>query len=262
MMSGHCAVWVTTRIEGVRDEGHLVTATARIQLAPGYVLHQRPYRESSALLEVFTGSYGRVGLVARGVRSPKSRQRGDLQPFRALRLSWSARGELGTLTAVEADAPGTHLQGAALYSAFYLNELLVRLLVRNDPHPGLYGWYQATLEGLMQGGDIEPLLRLFEKSLLQEIGYGLLLDSEAESGEPVQAEQYYDYHLESGPVPAAGSDEQAFVFKGSSLLALERGQLTDRNVLRDAKRLMRAALNLYLARELFGATAKTSEPLD
>jgi len=243
-----------------------MTATARIQLAPGYVLHQRPYRESSALLEVFTESHGRIGLVARGVRSQKSRQRGELQPFRSLRLSWSARGELGTLTGVEADAPGTRLQGTALYSAFYLNELLVRLLVRNDPHPGLYGCYQATLGGLMQDGDIEPLLRLFEKTLLQEIGYGLLLDSEVESGEPVQPECYYDYHLESGPVLVARQDVRAFVFKGSSLLALQRGQLTGTDVLHDAKRLMRSALNLYLgnkplkSRELFRTKKKASVP--
>ncbi len=241
-----------------------MTATSRIQLAPGYVLHQRPYRESSALIEVFSESYGRVGLVARGVRSPKSRQRGDLQPFRPLRLSWIARSELGTLTAVEADAPGGRLQGAALYSAFYLNELLVRLLVRNDPHPQLYTNYRTCLESLMQSGDIEPLLRLFEKSLLQEIGYGLLLDSEVESGEPVQPECYYDYHLESGPVLVASQDAQAFVFKGSSLLALQRGQLGNTDVLRDAKRLMRSALNLYLgnkplkSRELFAASRSHS----
>jgi DNA repair protein RecO (recombination protein O) len=245
-----------------------MTATARIQLAPGYVLHQRPYRESSVLLEVFTEPHGRVGLVARGIRSPKSRQRGDLQPFRSLRLSWNARSELGTLTAVEADAPGGRLQGVALYSAFYLNELLVRLLVRNDPHPGLYAHYQASLERLMQGGDIEPLLRLFEKNLLQEIGYGLLLDCEVESGEPVQPDNYYDYHLESGPVLLQRQNAQAFVFKGSSLLALERGKLTGTDVLRDAKRLMRSALNLYLgnkplkSRELFTATSKISEQRD
>ncbi|MFQ5642444.1 MAG: DNA repair protein RecO [Thiogranum sp.] len=234
-----------------------MTAAVRIQLVPGFVLHQRPYRESSALLEVFTEAHGRVGLVARGVRSPKSRQRGDLQPFRSLRLSWNARGELGTLTAVESDAPQGCLRGASLYSAFYLNELLVRLLVRNDPHPRLYAYYQASLAHLMQGEDIEPLLRLFEKNLLQEIGYGLLLDSEIESGEPVQPNSYYDYHLESGPVLLQEEDAQAFVFKGSSLLAMQRGQLTGREVLRDAKRLMRSALSLYLgnkplkSRELF-----------
>jgi len=240
-----------------------MTATVRVQLAPGYVLHQRPYRETSALLEVFTESHGRIGLVARGIRSPKSRQRGELQLFRSLRLSWSARSELGTLTAVESAVPGERLRGTALYSAFYLNELLVRLLVRNDPHPGLYAHYQASLESLMQGGDIEPLLRIFEKNLLQEIGYGLLLDSEVESGEPVQPDRYYDYHLESGPVRVAGQDTRAFVFKGSSLLALQRGQLAGADVLRDAKRLMRSALNLYLgnkplkSRELFSAINKT-----
>jgi DNA repair protein RecO (recombination protein O) len=244
-----------------------MTATSRIQLAPGFVLHQRPYRESSALLEVFTESHGRIGLVARGIRSAKSRRRGELQPFCPLRLSWNARGDLGTLTAVEADAPGGHLRGAALYSAFYLNELLVRLLVRNDPHPELYAIYQASLERLMQSGDIEPLLRSFEKSLLQEIGYGLLLDSEVESGQPVQPESYYDYHLESGPVLLKRQESQGFVFKGSSLLALERGQLTGTDVLRDAKRLMRSALNLYLgnkplkSRELFMASNKSSVPL-
>jgi len=226
------------------------------------VLHQRPYRESSALLEVFTESHGRIGLVARGVRSPKSRQRGDLQPFRPLRLSWTARSELGTLTAVETDAPQGRLQGTALYSAFYLNELLVRLLIRNDPHTRLYAHYRASLESLAQGCAIEPLLRLFEKNLLQEIGYGLLLDSDMATGEPVQPDSYYDYHLESGPELLQGKDARAFVFKGSSLLALARGELTERDALRDAKRLMRSALNLYLgnkplkSRELFRATNK------
>jgi len=95
---------------------------SRIQLVPAYLLHQRPYRESSALLEMFTESHGRVGLVARGVRSPKSRRRGELQPFRALRLSWNARSELGTLTAVEADGTPLSFKGTVLYSAFYMNE--------------------------------------------------------------------------------------------------------------------------------------------
>jgi len=245
-----------------------MTATDRIQLASGYVLHQRPYRESSVLLEVFSEAHGRVGLVARGIRTPKSRQRGDLQPFRSLRLSWSTRGELGTLTAVEADAPPGRLQGTALYSAFYLNELLVRLLGRNDPHPRLYRYYQASLNRLLQGGDIEPLLRLFEKNLLQEIGYGLLLDQDAGSGEPVQPDRYYDYHLESGPGLLQDRDAQAFVFRGSSLLALASGQLNDREALQDAKRLMRSALNLYLgnkplkSRELFSATRGRSVAAD
>ncbi len=176
---------------------------SHVQLVSAYVLHQRPYRESSALLEVFAESHGRVGLVARGVRSPKSRQRGDLQPFRPLRLSWSGRGELGTLTGVESDGPSVALHGAALYSGFYLNELLVRLLARHDPHPRLYAQYRASLVQLGLASDIEPVLRIFEKRLLEEIGYGLLLDHEVRHGEAVQPDAWYDYHLESGPVPVA-----------------------------------------------------------
>jgi DNA repair protein RecO (recombination protein O) len=230
---------------------------SRIELVPAYLLHQRPYRESSALLEMFTESHGRVGLVARGVRSPKSRQRGELQPFRSLRLSWNARGELGTLTAVEADGPLHSFKGTALYSVFYLNELLLRLLARHDPHPGLYMAYQASLQNFAHGFEVEPVLRLFEKRLLQELGYGLLLDYEIEMGEPVQPELYYEYQLESGPVITSGEAAQGFVFKGSSLLALSQERMTTAEVLRDAKRLTRAALNLYLgdkplkSRELF-----------
>jgi DNA repair protein RecO (recombination protein O) len=221
------------------------------------VLHQRPYRESSALLEVFSESYGRVGLVARGVRAPKSRQRGELQPFRPLRLSWSARGDLGTLTGVESGGAAPALQGAALYSGFYLNELLTRLLVRHDPHAELYSLYKISLQCLAESTDVEPVLRLFEKRLLEEIGYGLLLDCEAQHGEALEPQRYYDYHLESGPVAVAGRDAPGFIFPGSSLLALAREELIAPEVLHDAKRLMRAALNLYLggkplkSRELF-----------
>jgi DNA repair protein RecO (recombination protein O) len=230
---------------------------SRIELAPAYLLHQRPYRESSALLEVFAESHGRVGLVARGMRSSRSRQRGELQLFRPLRLSWLARGELGTLTAVEADGPIPGLRGPVLYSAFYMNELLLRLLARHDPHPRLYRVYQASMQNLAEGPEIEPVLRIFEKELLQELGYGLLLDHEIVTGEPVQPELYYDYQLESGPVVASSGAAQGFVFKGSSLLALSKGTMTTVEALQDAKRLTRAALNLYLgdkplkSRELF-----------
>ena len=237
-------------------------STSRVQLACAYILHQRPYRESSALLEVFSETHGRVGLVVRGIRTAKSKQRGDLQAFRPLRLSWSTRGELGTLTAVEADGPVHSLTGAALYSAFYLNELLIRLLVRYDPHPGLYARYQAGLRSLAQGEEVEPVLRVFEKNLLQEVGYGLPLDYEVNTGEAVQSDLYYDYHLESGPVISDGLSAQGFIFKGSSLLAMARDEFTASDVLVDAKRLMRSALNLYLgnkplkSRELFRTAKK------
>ena len=236
----------------------------QVQLEPGYLLHQRPYRESSALLEVFTEAQGRVGLVARGVRSARSKQRGELQPFRALRFSWQARGELGTLTGIEADGVTTPLQGEALYSGFYLNELLVRLLVRHDPHPQLFVAYRHSLDALMQGETVEPVLRLFERCLLQEAGYGLQLEFEAETGEVLHADALYDYHLESGPVSVDKGVTDGFIFRGASLLAMARGELSQPEVLQDAKRLMRAALKLYLgdkplkSRELFSAVDRTA----
>jgi DNA repair protein RecO (recombination protein O) len=148
-------------------------------------------------------------------------------------------------------------RGPVLYSAFYMNELLLRLLARHDPHPGLYRAYQASVQNLAHGLEIEPVLRVFEKKLLQELGYGLLLDYEIVTGEPVQPELYYDYQLESGPVVASSGTAQGFVFKGSSLLALSEETMTTVEALQDAKRLTRAALNLYLgdkplkSRELF-----------
>lgn len=235
----------------------------RVQLVPGYLLHQRPYRESSALLEVFTHSHGRVGLVARGVRSAKSRQRGELQPFRALRFSWAARGDLGTLTGVEAEGNDAPLRGAALYSAFYMNELLMRLLARHDPHPELFRAYGDSL-GMLAGNadDVETVLRYFEMRLLIEVGYGLQLEYDVETGEALDAESYYDYHLESGPVQVAPGQRGGFIFKGASLLAMAAADLSEPAVLQDAKRLMRSALKLYLgdkplkSRELFRSLRK------
>lgn len=234
----------------------------RVELVPAYLLHQRPYRETSALLEVFTASHGRVGLIARGIRTARSRQRGDLQLFRLLRLSWQARDELGTLTGLEADGVATRLQGTALYSGFYLNELLMRLLVRHDPHPELFGTYHDSLQLLAVAENVEPVLRLFEMRLLQEAGYALQLDCDVTSGAALQADRWYDYHLESGPVMVAAADEAGFAFTGRSLMAMACHDLADPGVLQDAKRLLRAALKLYLgdkplkSRELFRPLGK------
>ncbi len=208
------------------------------QLHPGYILHQRAYRDTSLLLEVFTREHGRFGLVARGARGPKSRIRGLLQPFQPLLLSWSGRGELGTLSGVEAAVESgrgvSRLTGAALYSGFYLNELLLRLLPRQDSHP-------------------------FEKQLLDALGYGLLLDHEADSGEPVCAEAEYVYALESGPRRCESAEARGLKLSGRSLLSLAAEDLADAQSLAESKRLLRAALELYLGgrelktREVFAA---------
>lgn len=230
---------------------------ANTQLQPAYILHQRAYRDTSLLLEVFTREHGRLGLVARGARAPRSRIRGLLQPFQPLLLSWAGRGELGSLISVEANGASPRLPGAVLYSGFYLNELLMRLLQRNDPHPELFTAYAEALHGLQQ--EPQRPLRLFEKQLLESLGYGLLLDQEADSGAPVEAEAEYVYALESGPLRSHSTTAIGLKLSGRSLLSLAAEDLSDAQSLADCKRLMRAALGLYLGdrelktREVFAA---------
>jgi len=218
---------------------------ARIDLTPGFVLHARAYRETSLLLEAFTRAQGRVGLVARGARSARSRLRGILRPFQPLLISWTGRGELGTLTGAEGTAPASLTSGRALTGGLYINELLVRLLPRSDPHPALFDAYRAVLPGLASAVDPEPVLRLFEKQLLSELGYALVLDRDAE-GRPLRPGAVYHYHLESGARPVEASREGMLLVHGSSLRALAEGRLDDPLALAEAKRLNRAALAHYL----------------
>jgi DNA repair protein RecO (recombination protein O) len=215
-----------------------------VSLEPAWILHRYPYRDSSLLLEIFSGAHGRLGLVARGARAQRSRWRGQLQGFTPLALSWSQRGELGTLTGLEARGPALPATGRLLLSACYLNELILRLVSRHDPHPRLFAAYEQALAEL--AGNEEPALRRFEKCLLQELGYGLLLDREADNGLPVRADDVYLYRLESGPVRCDNEPGDGLVLGGATLLALAADRLEDLQACREARPLLRAALALYL----------------
>lgn len=185
--------------------------SSRKNCQPAYLLHSRPYRNTSLIIEVFSHEYGRLGMVVRGARTARSRWAAVLQPFQRLLLSWQGQGELKTLTAAETEGPSCWLQGNTLISGLYANELLLRLLQREDPHPALLLYYEQLLESFRdnqvqdQGAQaavvlLEQNLRRFEKYLLQELGYGLLLEQDARTGEPVQAESRYYYYLDEGPV--------------------------------------------------------------
>jgi len=216
----------------------------RVSLEPAWILHHYPYRDSSLLLEIFSRDYGRIGLVARGARAAKSRWQNQLQMLRPLLLSWSMRGELGTLTDVDSRGAVDVIPGRQVLCACYLNELLLRLLTRHDPHVEVFAAYEEAL--LTLGTAEEQSLRLFEKRLLQALGYGLLLDHEYESGEPVVADKCYEYRLEKGPVSCQSATENGIFLRGSSLLALYHDNLHEPQACREVKRLMRAALALYL----------------
>lgn len=220
----------------------------RVAGEPAFVLHCRDYSESSLLLEVFAARHGRLGILAKGARRPKSPWRGVLKPFQPLLLSWSGRGELAILTGAEAERGTDTLSGAAIFCGFYLNELLMRLLHRHDPHEALYQTYRQALISLGRGDDHEAVLRIFEKHLLRELGYGLVLDCDIDSQAPLDAEAVYDYLPERGPRRMSGppGSHEGVLIRGASLLALARERLDDEDTLREVKALMRASLARHL----------------
>jgi DNA repair protein RecO (recombination protein O) len=218
----------------------------RVQLEPSYILHSRPYRESSVLLEVLSREHGRIGLIARGARGARSRWKSILQPFRPLLLSWSQRGELGTVTGADQIAAPPPLNGEPLFCALYANELLVRFLQRSDPHAGLFDQYRDLLAALGGGEASQAALRLFEYHVLTAAGFGLQLDCESDSGCELRADAWYRYEPESGPVagqPGQGPGQE--LVSGSALLALKSGEIGEEH-LRELKLLMRRLIRHYL----------------
>ena len=218
----------------------------RVQLEPSYVLHSRPFRETSLLLEVLSRSHGRVGLVARGARGSKSRWKNMLQPFRPLLLSWNQKGELGTLTAADQVASPPALEGEALFCGIYANELTTRFLQRQDPHPGFFEFYRTLVSRLSSGELSQPLLRTFEAELLKSAGFGLQLDHEQGSSRELCKDGWYLYDPESGPRRSEYEEQRAKeLISGAALLALKSGVIEDQH-LRELKALMRKLIRYHL----------------
>jgi DNA repair protein RecO (recombination protein O) len=233
-------------------------AAQRVQLARAYVLHQRPFRDSSLIVEVFAREHGRMTLFARAARGPRSRF-APLQPFRALLLSWSGRGEAPTLSGAENAGGPMMMPAARLMSAFYLNELLLKLVTRHDPHPQLFDQYEATLGLLGQAQSADASLRQFEARLLDFIGYGLNLAAEADTGRPVRDEAFYHFQPGvHGVVIAEPGSSGAIGGAVLQRLAEGAGFQSDAE-LRQARALMRAALDHCLeGRELHTRTVARS----
>jgi DNA repair protein RecO (recombination protein O) len=218
-----------------------MTAQARrVQLAPGYILHSHPYRDTSRILEVLTRDSGRISLFARGVRGPKAKLAAEIQPFRLLLLSWSGKGEAANMTTAESTPDHVDLPPASLMAGFYLNELLLKLTHRHDPVPGMFDVYHATLARLKQGAPLEASLRVFEKRLLDALGYGLALDVDARTGANIEADAYYHFRPAHGVFPAAPHAVGALY--GASLLSLAQEELNDARALDDARKLLQGAL--------------------
>jgi len=218
----------------------------RLEDEPAFVLHSYPFRETSLLVEIFSRQHGRVPLVARGARRPKSAVRGLLMNFQPLSLSWFGKHELRTLHSAEWQGGQPLLQGTALLCGFYLNELLLNLMVRDDPHEQLFDYYQKTLQRLAHGADLATTLRCFEKHLLQELGYALLLEHEAGSSKSIDPSLTYRYVVERGAVLNAAGAEDGLPVSGKTLQDMAVDDYSDALSARQGKQLMRMLLNHHL----------------
>ncbi len=225
----------------------MTASKQRIQDEPAFILHNYPFRETSLLLEVFSRNHGRLPLVARGARRPRSALRGLLMNFQPLRLAWFGKGEVRTLHSAEWQGGQPQLQGTALLCGFYLNELLLNLMARDDAHESLFDYYQQTLQRLAHEQDHAATLRCFEKHLLQELGYALQLDREADSGRPIVATAQYRYVVERGALPESEDAPEGLTVLGKTLQDMAADDYRDPVSARQGKQLMRMLLNHYLA---------------
>jgi len=218
----------------------------RVAQQPAFVLHSRAYRNSSLLLDALTRDHGRIGLVARGVRGADAARRARLQAFRELRLSYSGTGELKNLADVEETVPAPALRGEALACGYYVNELLLKLTLKDDAHEGLFDAYRAALAGLNEGADLETPLRLFELRLLQCLGYGLVLGHD-DRGIALDPDGLYDYVVDVGPVisEAAAPAHDASRVRGACLIELQQGRVAEA-CRSPVKRVLQQALRMQL----------------
>jgi DNA repair protein RecO (recombination protein O) len=241
----------------MNDGGLRMTATSRNkhQDELAFVLHSYPFRETSLILDIFSRSHGRLAIVARGARRPKSSMRGMLMNFQPLLLSWFGKGEVRTLHSAEWQGGQPYLQATALMCGFYLNELLLNLLARDDPHEQLFDYYRATLFRLAHEADHAATLRCFEKHLLQELGYALVLDREAGSGKAIQPERCYRYAVERGALPDDGDARAGLPVLGKTMLDMAADDYSDPITAQQSKQLMRLLLNHHLG----GKTLHTRE---
>lgn len=210
---------------------------------PAFVLHTYPFRETSLIVEAFSRDFGRVALLARGARRPRSALRGLLLAFQPLELGWAGKGEVQTLMKAEWQGGQPLLTGKALFCAYYLNELLMHLLPREDAHERLFSVYAETLRRFSNALK-ESDLRCFERAFLQELGYGLTLEQDAR-GAPIDVTGFYAYEIEHGPVKLKTPGNSALSVSGKTLLDLAHENFSDPRSLQEAKQLMRALIAHY-----------------
>jgi len=213
---------------------------------PAYVLHRRPWRETSLMVDIFSLNHGRMTLIARGASGAKSPLKAQLQPFQPLVVDWTGRGDLKTLTQVDVRAGPSLTRTVSLYSGLYLNELLQRVLPAADPHPTLFAAYIDAIRQLSDTTDVEPVLRRFELAFAEALGTTLHGILPTDTGQSVEPDREYCYDPEQGIVSGLSSGVRLRNLPGDVLLDLAREDLQSDRCRRLAKRVMRVLIDYLL----------------
>lgn len=213
---------------------------------PAYVLHRRPWRETSLMVDLFTLNYGRMTVIAKGANSAKSPLKAQLQPFQPLVVDWTGRGDLKTLTQVDVRRGPAVTRTLSLYSGLYLNELLQRILPAADPHPTLFAAYIDAIGRLSDATDVEPVLRRFERAFASALGYDFAWDLATDTRQSVEPCRQYCYDPEQGIVSDVSPGVRLQNLPGDVLLALAREDFESEPCRRVAKRVMRVLTDYLL----------------
>jgi DNA repair protein RecO (recombination protein O) len=237
----------------------------KVEHTPCYILHSRDYRESSLILEIISREYGRVSIVAKGAKRNKKQQGINFNIYQKYLMSWVSKSELGTLVDIELASLMNSLKPEQMMAGFYMNEITLRLLHKHESHPELFDSYDSTISKLLNDESEQTLLRYFEKSLLQSLGYGVVLDHDAKTGESIVAEKDYSYKLDFGPSLETSDTKSGVKVSGKTLIELDNEILSDSKNKNEAKILLRSILNQYLgdkplaSRQLYQAYIKNKK---
>ncbi len=225
----------------------------RLHHQAAYVLHTRPWSETSLLVDVFSRQHGRLRLLAKGARRQKTGSSGELLPFQPLEMAWSAGQGLAVMTSVEISAIRQRPVQLGLGAAYYANELILKMLHQHDPHPELYDAYDQLMIALASGHHLDSSLRTFECELLGQVGYGLQLACDAETGLMLESSQQYFYYPEKGPVRTQGEYDTAHpcAVSGDTLLQLAARNVSSAKTKTESKQLIRHLISRYLNGKTF-----------
>lgn len=236
-----------------------------VKLHSAWLLHSRPYKETSVITDFLVKDYGRLAVVVKGARGHRSARAALLQPFSCVMLGWRGKGELKTLHMIE-PLQGFQLLGSHLYSGFYVNELILRSIISGQWVEGLFELYSFVISQLSEKMPIQPVLRLFELQLLQLTGYLPSFNYDAQSGESLNSDNFYLFQPSMGFIAITDNAREVYnrhsVFHGQVLKALAARDFSDKLHYYDFKRFSRQALVVLIgekplkSRELFVRTKK------